>query len=545
MGTMKYHNCLSLLAPLPVALLLAMMTAQCKHSSSSQVAGVVATGDVKWPNATASVCWENPETLSNNTLEFIENLIISEYNTRTVFKFTPNWKKCESTSRGLRVLFSATQEHSSVSKAFGRDLDGVKPGITFNFLFPKAETYRCTGETIYRCSQEAIYEFGHAIGLRHEHEHRDSTCYWKRDTNSISMGPYDPFSIMDYCLTDIAGATELGTLSAGDIATINDFYGKGREFSTLSPSAQCAKDGFAWQDSRKQCCAAPEGATYPKETPLYSVCSTPKKVRLSVDGNSADSLPSSSEMSYEGILSCATDGQKNSYYRGTPVPGGEFGVFSFSLPPWVNLRCGELSIAKIADSENPTSIVYQLIDATKPLATPDGLTLNGTLSRLKRQDSLFINETSLTIQLPLESTNLGIKGVRLVCNDGLYWGEWEDSNAARIARFQIPFPLTKRQQSISCTKLEGFNGVRKNKSTKTYITVLKSPSRLTALAKKNQWDLTSTPWTPLPHSYSLCDSNKGQGFGYPFKCGQEDCSFKSQAKVGSKDKEDRCLFRTL
>jgi hypothetical protein len=67
-----------------------------------------------------------------------------------------------------------------------------------------------------------LHEFGHALGLRHEHAHTDETCSWEEDLdpdgyNGQTLWAYDPASVMNYC----AQPTKL---SVGDIRTLNTLY---------------------------------------------------------------------------------------------------------------------------------------------------------------------------------------------------------------------------------------------------------------------------------------------------------------------------------
>ncbi|NRA65553.1 MAG: hypothetical protein HRU19_13780 [Pseudobacteriovorax sp.] len=87
----------------------------------------------------------------------------------------------------------------------------------------------CNNSTASRTNcigSNAIHEFGHAIGLSHEHNRGDrpaSCTDSPQGTNGdTTVGSFDPNSIMNYCY----GSSYNNQLSAGDIATIQAMYGK-------------------------------------------------------------------------------------------------------------------------------------------------------------------------------------------------------------------------------------------------------------------------------------------------------------------------------
>ena len=81
-----------------------------------------------------------------------------------------------------------------------------------------------------------LHEFGHAIGLFHEHSREASTCAASAETepwyhrffknqNFIKTRNFDPQSIMNYCFVDQMDANLMvASLSPGDVETINAIY---------------------------------------------------------------------------------------------------------------------------------------------------------------------------------------------------------------------------------------------------------------------------------------------------------------------------------
>ncbi len=72
----------------------------------------------------------------------------------------------------------------------------------------------------------AVHEFGHALGLAHEHERTDApNCNdqqrQSQTSNLVYVGKYDPSSIMNYCKSN-----NINSLSAGDVGGLNFLYPK-------------------------------------------------------------------------------------------------------------------------------------------------------------------------------------------------------------------------------------------------------------------------------------------------------------------------------
>jgi Metallo-peptidase family M12B Reprolysin-like/IPT/TIG domain len=69
-----------------------------------------------------------------------------------------------------------------------------------------------------------LHEFGHAVGLHHEHERRDaSNCddgdVGSGNSESVTIGSYDPQSVMNYC-----AIREEPVFTSGDIQGINHLF---------------------------------------------------------------------------------------------------------------------------------------------------------------------------------------------------------------------------------------------------------------------------------------------------------------------------------
>lgn len=108
---------------------------------------------------------------------------------------------------------------------------------------PTAPTRQCNGSVIgppadleVWVTSVALHEFGHALGLRHEHVHPDSTCHPLGSAETLDapghdgepIGPYDGASVMSYCALD-------GYHSERNLANVKLANGDIRALHTLYP----------------------------------------------------------------------------------------------------------------------------------------------------------------------------------------------------------------------------------------------------------------------------------------------------------------------
>ncbi len=269
--------------PLTLALLECLIGQSCKTKSAenpeSDIKGIVAEGrEFLWPNATASVCWENDiPPIYWHKFEPMRKKIeqhVSSQMARAGFTLT-GWLACEPNSKGMRIAQKKSQkphvkyEQASV-EAFGYKLDGVVGGIKLYMDFYYDSVLLNT----------ALHEFGHAIGLQHEHLRPDSQCNQKHERRadlqsmgSLLIGSYDSESIMNYCYVDQADI-EVKTvgLSAGDISTIKTIYSNTRSTQTFPRENKCIKDGNLWVTKKlRSCCKIAPGNKPPNQAE-YPIC---------------------------------------------------------------------------------------------------------------------------------------------------------------------------------------------------------------------------------------------------------------------------------
>jgi erythromycin esterase-like protein len=186
---------------------------------------------------TIPVCLENPENADPSRWTIVRDTLKAEYNSKTPVSFT-DFSPCPSDASGfVRVTVADERPRVGDASFFGPGALGKEGAVVMNLTFQNYRSDLCSGPGhIEQCIRSyALHEFGHLLGLMHEHERSDNACPGFGDTYrgsgdfwSTSWGTnYDPESIMNYCMNakQLTSNTPV-TLSDGDVAILKRLYGR-------------------------------------------------------------------------------------------------------------------------------------------------------------------------------------------------------------------------------------------------------------------------------------------------------------------------------
>jgi predicted Zn-dependent protease with MMP-like domain len=183
---------------------------------------VVATNGGPWFSPDISVCWENTNTLHTEARAWTQTAVRQTWEKVSAVKFI-GWETCtQADNQSIHIRVADTGPNVAET---GRNLAGLPGGMTLNFTFANWGQ-GCADYLEYCIKALAVHEFGHALGLAHEHNRGDrpSAC----DTEpqgplpSYIITEYDPSSVMNYCSEDW---NNNGKLSPLDVFGIRSLYG--------------------------------------------------------------------------------------------------------------------------------------------------------------------------------------------------------------------------------------------------------------------------------------------------------------------------------
>lgn len=176
--------------------------------------------DAVWDRSVIEVCWEDMSPANANGRAWTRAAVEETWEKVSDLDFI-GWGACADDGRGINI---AVAEAGPRVASLGRALDGLPGGMILNFTFGSWGT-GCADHLEYCIKALAVHEFGHAIGIAHEHNRDDRTlCRAERQgpDPAFLMTAYDPSSVMNYCAETW---TNNGKLSALDVAGVRMIYG--------------------------------------------------------------------------------------------------------------------------------------------------------------------------------------------------------------------------------------------------------------------------------------------------------------------------------
>lgn len=237
-----------------------------KKPKSSQSGVMFPYESGRWPSKSIKVCFESSGDLLPSYQQAVREVVEREYNGRAGMAFH-GFVTC-SQNEDVRIKLSQRGEASKVTE-FGAYLKNRPDGLLlFTSTGPNPEPMN-TFKAI------ALHEFGHVLGLLHEHVHSDSNCKKYEAAAShtkIDITPYDPDSLMNYCSFIERYHTKNPpepTLNDADIAAVKAIFDFKFDPAAKDLGALCTGNGGNF-DTDDLCCRFPVGKESVKGA--YDIC---------------------------------------------------------------------------------------------------------------------------------------------------------------------------------------------------------------------------------------------------------------------------------
>ncbi|HET9239934.1 MAG TPA: hypothetical protein VFO10_21920 [Oligoflexus sp.] len=223
-------------------ILLGAMACGQQNSETSNPESVVSTQN-KWPDPrSVPVCIMNRGDVSDELFNDIKNHVTNDYSSKAGIGLV-GWGSCtaaDKSARVIRVTFSRVHNWygSKIGAGGGLSMVGASryscgtgcQGGTMRIDVSQDGRYPSSGSwarnfATTQTRATAVHEFGHALGLLHEHERTDAPGCGDYDDKvrendwNVYVGNFDANSIMNYCHN-----SSLSTLSPGDVAGLRYLY---------------------------------------------------------------------------------------------------------------------------------------------------------------------------------------------------------------------------------------------------------------------------------------------------------------------------------